>query len=309
MASAVGANPNGSMAAGMSILPRIHEALELVHSPHSSNQARQEAQQFLEEVKNLDEAPSHGYTLASDKNQAPVIRHYALSLLEHAIKHKWAKYSPEQAGALRDWVLDLSSNISRDDPAYLRNKIAQLWVEVAKRCWADRWMDMDALLVRLWQVPDSAVHKELVLLILETLSDEIFSSDDPVVAEREGLLSKASVEIFTPAKVLLDTFPNREAGPEVRCGDEGWLQRITEFLLNQCLIADLQNDEGLRNCAIRAFAVMFSLMPWVIPNAATATGCVPAMCQGLRASHISVQKVRLPQPYTQPHTDQNLPGG
>jgi exportin-5 len=285
MASAAAVNGGG-----MAILPRIHEALELIHNPHSSNQARQEAQQFLEEVKNLDEAPSHGYTLASDKSQSPVIRHYALSLLEHAIKHKWSKYTPDQAAALRNWVLELSSNISRDDPAYLRNKIAQLWVEVAKRCWADSWMDMDALLVRLWQVPDSAVHKELVLLILETLSDEIFSSDDPVVAEREGVLSKASVEIFTPTKVLLETFPNREAGPEVRCGDEGWLQRITDFL-GQCLAADLQNDEGLRNCAIRAFAVMFSLMPWVIPNAATATGCVPAMCQGLRASHITVQKV------------------
>ncbi|KAK6069200.1 hypothetical protein SCUP234_10848 [Seiridium cupressi] len=287
MAGAEGVN--GNMANGLSILPRIHEALELIHNPRAPNQARQEAQQFLEEVKSLDEAPSHGYTLASDKAQSPVVRHYALSLLEHAIKHKWNKYPQEHQAALRQWVMELSRDISREDPIYLRNKIAQLWVEVAKRCWAGSWMDMDALLVQLWQVPDSAVHKELVLLILETLSDEIFNSDDPAVAVREGLLSRASVEIFTPAAVLLETFPNREAGPEVRCADEGWLGRITQFL-SQCLTGDLQNNEELRNCVVRAFAVLFSLMPWVIPNAATATGCVPAMCQGLRASHIAVQK-------------------
>ncbi|KAK6194258.1 phospholipid:diacylglycerol acyltransferase [Pestalotiopsis sp. IQ-011] len=273
----------------MSVLPQIHEALELIHNPRASNQDRQEAQQFLEQVKNLAEAPSHGYTLASDKNQPPVVRHYALSLLENAIKHKWNKYSEEHQTALRQWVLELAMGVSSNDPGYLRNKIAQLWVEVAKRSWVEPWMDMDNLLVQLWMVPDSAVHKELVLLILETLSDEIFNSDDPAVTAREGLLSRASVEIFTPAAVLLETFPNREAGPEVRSGDEGWLGRITQ-LLSQCLAGDLQNNEELRNCAVRAFAVLFSLMPWVIPNAATATGCVPAMCQGLRASHMAVQK-------------------
>jgi exportin-5 len=284
------ADANGVGGGSMSILPKIHEALQLVHSPYSSNESRHEAQQFLEEVKNTDEAPSHGYTLASDKSQAPVVRHYALSLLEHAIKHQWTKYTEPQATALRNWVLELSRNVSREDPTYLRNKIAQLWVEVAKRSWAAEWMDMDTLLVQIWQVPDSAVHKELVLLILETLSDEIFNGDDAVVAVREGVLSKASVEIFTPVAVLLETFPNRQAGPDVRCGDDGWLRRITE-LLGQCLLGDVQNNEELRNCAVRGFAVMFSLMPWVIPNAATSTGCVPIMCQGLRASHVSVQKV------------------
>ncbi|KAI0121639.1 armadillo-type protein [Xylariales sp. AK1849] len=288
MAMAGAAGMNGDSADSMSILPKIHEALQLIHNPLSPNQARQEAQHFLEEVKDTDEAPSHGYTLASDKTQSPVVRHYALSLLEHGIKHKWRKYTEPQATALRNCVLDLSQNISREDPAYLRNKIAQLWVEVAKRSWAAEWTDMDALLVQLWLVPNSPVHRELVLLILETLSDEIFSSDDNVVAEREGALSKASVEIFTPASVLLETFPNREAGPDVRCGDEGWLGRISSFL-DEYLSGDTRN-ETLGPCVVRAFAVLFSLMPWVIPNAATATGCVPVMCQGLQASDIAVQK-------------------
>jgi exportin-5 len=283
---------NGSGASDMSILPKIHEALQLVHSPYSANETRQQAQQFLEEVKNTDEAPSHGYTLASDKTQSPVVRHYALSLLEHAIKHQWAKYTEPQATALRNWVLHLAQGISRDDPSYIRNKIAQLWVEVAKRSWAADWMNMDALLVQLWQVPDSVVHKELVLLILETLSDEIFNGDDAVVAVREGVLSKASVEIFSPAAVLRESFPNRQAGPSVRYGDEGWLSRINT-VLNQILSGDVQNNEELRNCAVRGFAVLFSLMPWVIPNAATASGCVPVLSQGLRASNISVQKVSL----------------
>ncbi|KAK8131043.1 Protein MSN5 [Apiospora sp. TS-2023a] len=284
----------GTVANGMAVIPRIQEALQLVHNPYSNNDTRQEAQRFLEEVKDSEEAPFHGYTLAADKAQSPVVRHYALSLLEHAIKHKWAKYTPDQAVALRNWVLELSRSISREDPVYLRNKIAVLWVEVTKRSWAneDGWMDMDTMLVQLWQVPDSAVHKELVLLILETLSDEIFNGDDAVVAIREGILSKAAVEIFTPAAVLVEHFPERKAGPNVRCGEEGWLGRIT-VLLRQCLVMDLQNNADLRSCAVRAFAVLYSLMPWVVPYAATATGCVGVMCDGLRAPHLAVQKAAL----------------
>ncbi|KAI5854087.1 ARM repeat-containing protein [Durotheca rogersii] len=276
----------------MSILPEIHGALEIIHSPFSSNDSRKDAQIFLENVKDNEKASYYGFRLAIDKTQPPVVRHYALSLLEHAIKHRWAEYTDSQAVALRSCVLELSRNVSRDDPAYLRNKIASLWVEVAKRSWADDWMDMDSLLVQLWRVPDSAVHKELVLCILEMLSDDIFAGDDAVVAVREGVLSKASVEIFTPTAVLTETFPNRQAGPDVRCGDEGWLGRVTE-LLRHCLSGDVQHHPELRSCAIRALAVIYSLMPWIVPNAVTATRCVEVMCEGLRAPHIEVQKACL----------------
>ena len=197
------------------LLPRIHEALELVHSSQSSNESRQQASIFLDEIKANDEAPYHGFTLASDKTQQPVVRHYALSLLEHAIKHKWAEYSEVQATALREWVLQLSQNITPEDPLYLRNKTAQLWVEIAKRSWGAEWLDMDELLVQLWKLPGSVVHKEFVLFVLETLSDEVFNGEDTVAALREGALSKACVEIFTPAIVLTEAFPNRQAGTPV----------------------------------------------------------------------------------------------
>ena len=271
---------------------RIFSALKIVHDPYSTNQARQEAQSFLENVKALDEAPSHGFALASDKNQSPIIRHYGLSLLEHAVKHKWAEYSQEQAQYLRGWVLQLSETVAKQDPSYLRSKIAQLWVEVAKRSWLEDWMDMDDLLVRLWQVPDSPAHKELVLQVLEILSEDIFNGDDSIVAMREGVLSKACVEIFTPTSVLADAFPSRQTGSHFRCGDEGWLTRVSQFL-NECLGGDIQNNEDIRACAVRALGVLYSLMPWAIPKAIDLASCVPFLCNGLAAPSVAVQKVWL----------------
>ncbi|RAL64721.1 hypothetical protein DID88_001752 [Monilinia fructigena] len=196
------------------LLSQIHEALELVHN----------------NIKAEDEAPYHGFTLASDKSQQPVVRHYALSLLEHAIKHKWTAYSEAQASALRLWIIQLSENLAQEDPLYLRNKTAQLWVEVAKRSWGSEWTDMDKLLVRLWELPGPVVHKEFVLFVLETLSDEVFNGEDAVTVLREGALSKACVEIFTPAVVLSEAFPNRQLGTVLRHGGEGWLVRIGALL-------------------------------------------------------------------------------
>ncbi|KAL0939459.1 nuclear import and export protein [Colletotrichum truncatum] len=274
------------------VISQIHQALEAVHNPYSSNDARRDAQSFLENIKGVDEAPFHGFTLASDKSQSPVVRHYALSLLEYAIKQRWAEYNEEQSTTLRGWVLELCRNLSKDDPLYIRNKTAQLWVEIAKRCWGSEWMDMDELLLRLWQIPDSAVHKELVLFVLETLSDEVFNGDDAVVAMREGVLSRSCVEIFTPAAVLREAFPNRTAGPEVRYGDEGWLSRVAEFL-NQCLQGDAQNDDQIRSCAVKSLSVFHSLMPWAIPKAVAIANCVPVMCRALATPEVSIQKASL----------------
>ena len=283
---------SGNINGGDPVLSRIHEALNIVHSPYSANQSRQEAQSFLESVKTLQEAPQHGFTLALDKSHAPILRHYGLSLLEYAVKHKWSDYSPEQAEYLRGWILQLSRSVSKDDALYIRTKIAQLWVEVAARCWAAEWMDMDELLVQMWQVPDSAVHKELVLQILETLSDEVFTGDSPIFAVRETVLSKACVEIFTPAAVLVDAFPNRQEGPVVRCGDEGWLRRIGLFL-DDCLNGDLQSYDDLATCAIRSLAVFYSVMPWAIPKAISSAQSVHYICKGLATSHLVVQKASL----------------
>ncbi|KAL1881361.1 hypothetical protein VTK73DRAFT_4368 [Phialemonium thermophilum] len=291
-ATTVGSGGNGLPGSGDSILGRIQEALNTVHTSHSTNQSRQEAQVFLESVRDLPEAPSHGFTLASDKSHSPILRHYGLSLLEHAIRHRWSEYSPEQAQYLREWVLQLAQAVSKPDPQYIRSKIAQLWAEVAARCWAAEWLDMDELLVRMWEVPDSPIHKELVLQILETLSEQVFNAEDTVVAMRSGELSRACVEIFTPAGVLAEAFPNRQAGPAVRFGDDGWLQRVGVFL-DGCLKGDIQSDQDVQSCTLRALAVFYSVMPWAIPKAIAATRCVQYMCTGLASPVVSIQRAAL----------------
>ncbi|KAG9250164.1 armadillo-type protein [Emericellopsis atlantica] len=270
------------------VFSQIRQALEIVHSPQSTNEARREAQDFLEKLKGTSRGPLFGHNLGSDRSQPHIVRHYGLSLLEYSIRYQWSEYGEAQKEALLRWVLELSQTIAQDDPSFLRNKTAQLWIEVAKRSWGAEWMDMDTRLVELWNVPDSPAHKEFVLSVLETLSDEVFTGDDPVVSFREGILSKACVEIFTPTSVLVEVFPNRQAGPEVRHGHEGWLTRIAEFL-KLCISSGLR-DSQTESCAVKCLATMQTQLPWAIPKAIIAADAVEVLCGGLAVQSADVQK-------------------
>lgn len=268
---------------------QILRALEIIHEPRSANALRQNASQYLEEVKSDKEAPYHGFVFASSKSQPAVARHFGLSLLDYAVRHRWADYTIDQRSAVRDWVLELAQGIADDDPSYIRNKIAELWVEIAKRSWVLDWMNMDELLVRLWE--SSGVHKLLVLTILETLSEDIFGHEDTTAGLRGTDLNRACVDIFTPAIVLAEQFPSRETSVNVRYGEEGWLARIGT-LLDWCT-SDGQINETNRAYATRGLSTFKSAISWVIPKALVSTRAVQRVCACLSTSNLSIQMVSM----------------
>lgn len=266
---------------------QILSALEAVHNPRSANSVRKEASRCLEEVRSNDEAPFHGFGLASSKEQPAIIRHYGLSLIEYAVRHRWSEYTPQQSMALRGWVVTLSQGTGNGDPSYISNKIAEIWVEIAKRSWGLDWMDMDETLVHMWD--GLVVQKTLVLTILETLSDEVFGYDDTTAALRGSDLGRACVEIFTPAQVLNEHFPTRETTASTRYGPDGWLSRMAD-LLDYCIRDNSINDDQYL-CAVKTLVTFKSVMGWIIPRALVTTQSVRRICAGLAAANMPIQLV------------------
>lgn len=282
-------NPNGPGDGNPELHKQILRALEIVHNPRSPNAFRQDASRYLEEIRSNEEAPYQGFGLAKAREQPGIVRHYGLSLLDYAIRHRWAVYSPEQAVALRDWVATLADGATKEDPPYIINKIAEIWVEIAKRSWGLEWMDMDELLFSLWN--GSVTQKILVLTILETLSEEIFGNDDTTAALRGSDLNRACVEIFTPANVLTEHFPTRDITVSTRYGTEGWLSRMAE-LLGWC-IGDGRLDEERQSCAVKILVTFKSIISWVVPRSLVTTHSVNRICACLAASNLPIQLVRM----------------
>lgn len=247
----------------------IVRALELIHNPSSTNELRREALTFVESQKQSSAAARNGFLLASQPDNAPLVRYFGLTLLDHVLRH--TSFTATQD--LRGLVLKLAESIRPEDPPYIRNKIPQLWAEIAKRSWGLDWLNMDETLVQFWGA--SLVHKELVLSVLETLSEDIFAREDTVSSLRGTELNRALIEVFTPVSVFQEIYPRRDQHVELRCGSEGWLARICQFL-REC-VENIQGSKQAKDAAIKALATLRSVVVWSIPQAIIYSDCIPAI--------------------------------
>ncbi len=266
----------------------IVRALELIHNPSSTNELRREALQFVESQKGSPSAARNGFLLASRRENDALVRYFGLTLLDHVLRHTSFTATDEIVG-LRDIVLKLAQAIQPEDPAYIRNKIPQLWAEVAKRSWGLDWLDMDERLVQFWNA--SLVHKELVLLVLETLSEDIFYREDTVSSLRGTDLNRTLVEIYTPLAVFEQAHPERDNHVEIRCGNEGWLARICEFL--QDCIGNIQHSKQAKDAALKALANFKSVLVWSIPRAIHLSGCVQSIARAFTCNDEQVLLVSI----------------
>jgi exportin-5 len=274
----------GKSPASAAYLDQISQALSATLDPRVTNDIRQQALQFLEQVKTEHNAPRYGFTLAEDFNQNAAIRYYGLQLLEYAVKYRWAKYDAKQTEQLRLWVKCLAGSIRQQDETYIRNKIAQLWVDVAKRCWAEEWMDMDQLLFTLWEksVEEKGfANKVFVLYVMEMLSEDICNREDSIAGLRLDVLGSALNEVMIPEALYEEHLKTRGKSAEVRAGREGWLTRICEFF-GQCVKnirmgGDQAMVKNMEGAAVKALNALRPTMAWVSLKAVLETNCVDCL--------------------------------
>jgi exportin-5 len=264
----------------------ILHALELIHSPTSDNDIRREATEFLNQQKDADEAYRPGFHLAADHGRPPIVRHFGLSLIEHTIRLKWHDLTDDQTAQVRGWTMELAHNISEADPPYIRNKVAQLWVELAKKSWAIDWLDMDQVLLALWG--ENLTSKELVLTILENLSEDTFAREDSAAALRGQELNTALVGIFTPAAQFAGGLVVGKTSIRLRANDEGWLARVVEFIQESVLNASTRQ---VRVCLTKALATLRSALSWMMLPAIVSTHALPAICTSLSVQDTDVLMV------------------
>lgn len=277
---------NGKAEAAAEVIAQVLKALEVVHNPQSTNEYRQAASSYLEAAKSSPQAAEHGFLLGRDKNQPGPLRHYGLSLLEGTICYRWHTIGDERLEDLRKNILVLAKEFGSNEPLYLGNKIAQLWAELAMRIWPSTWKDMDEDLLAVWNI--SLPGKNIVLSVLETLSEEIFAREAAIASIRGSELSKACFDLFGPSGY---TGPSSRASTAE--GDQkkpGWLQKTCEFI-RWALASDYGSDRDLKIALLKAISSIKAAMSWSIPCTIEHAGCVSTLCEALMARDIVIQMV------------------
>jgi exportin-5 len=250
----------------------ILQAIEAVYNPRSTNDVRHAANELLENTKSSPEARELGFNLAFDPSKDPTLRHYGLTLLDYHTRYVWDGYDEDMEAVLRDCIVKLAQGVRKEDPTYLRNKVAHLWTVFAKRSWATYWMNMDEQLVQLFEA--SEAHREVVLYVLQTLAEDVFSRDDTLAATRGEVLAAGCIEIFTPEALMLDKNVSKTGHAiNVRYGTEGWLQRLCTFLE-----WSLGNDH---TAAVKTLDTVGSALSWVPSATIAATSSIVPVCRAV----------------------------
>lgn len=215
---------------------QIISALEVIYSPKSTNEDRLNSQRFLDTVKLQDESPFWGYEIALNHVDNYIVKHYGLGLLSHAISHNWQTYDSQKKIALRKWVMELNYRVTEQDPRYIKEKLAYLWAEVAKRSWGEvlkggeatdelleeSWVSMDANLRELWNINQAS--RELSLAIFRILFEDVFLLDDMVVLKRATVIQPLCVMVLCPVDIFATKYNFTEKWPLFKASNEGWFQ-------------------------------------------------------------------------------------
>ena len=221
---------------------QVVAALEVIYDPKSDNAKRLDAQKFLDEVKEREESPFWGYEIALNNPQNSILKHFGLGLLVNALKKNWSGYDEEKRMALRKWIIELNYRVQPNDPRYIREKLAFLWVEIAKRIWgealkveepteeqlAESWVDMDRCLTELWQMNEAS--RELVLIIFRTLFEDTFLLEDVAVLKRLPIIQPLCIMIVCPMDVFSVKYKYSGKWEMFKSNPEGWFALFTSEL-------------------------------------------------------------------------------
>ncbi|KAF9298543.1 Exportin-5 [Linnemannia elongata] len=285
-----------------SILRNLLCALETINNAATTNNARQQAQEYCETLKRDPAGPLYGYYLAHKDNQQPdIVRHFGLSLIENTARYKWsdASLTPELKEQIRMNVMALASEgilPMMTEKQFIKEKVASLFVEVVKREWPGAWDDMDVFLRQMFYKDETT--REMSLFILRSLCEDVCIYDDPVAGLRKKDLRAGLLVIMSSEAILREHYPDGVKGhkDEVTLmvgeqGNDGWLSRLSvllQELLPRCQTeAKTPADEKI---AVAALRTLSATLDWVISSSVSSTSIVPLICQ---ATLSPSEKIRL----------------
>ncbi|EDO35677.1 predicted protein, partial [Nematostella vectensis] len=97
---------------------------------------------FIENFKNnLERCLTTGFRLFSKENSA-MVRHIGLQLMEHSVKFNWGSMQQNDCAVFKQRVMSLLVNGTKpmsEEPYHLKESLARLVAEVAKREWPQSW--------------------------------------------------------------------------------------------------------------------------------------------------------------------------
>ncbi|CAG8543462.1 378_t:CDS:10 [Acaulospora morrowiae] len=290
------------------VLAKIVQALNIIHSPHVSNEERIEAQKYCNTIKDYPYAPHYGQFLATKNNgQSDIVRHFGLQLIENSVRFHWNNYDQSEREQIKQYVIDLVQQGTHDiltEKLFIKEKLAKLLANIVKLEWPIRWTDMDQLLHNLYIAGPTT--QELVLIIFRCLAEEIDLRDSLTCI----VGSSSALQAKYPDGVKNDS--SRAGELTIMQGEpnnEGWLVRWIRSL--EQLITEWQYQSPTllihERLAIATINAITTHVEWIFAKAIveantvlTLTNCLLSDCYGIKMEAIECLSVVLSRTFQTP---------
>ncbi|CCG81825.1 Uncharacterized protein C328.01c [Taphrina deformans PYCC 5710] len=259
----------------------VIQALEVIHSPTSSNPERASAQAHLDQL-NADRNASCFFGFELAKQHQDIVRHFGLNLLGRCISKDWSSFNPAEKTQIKDWVLTLCFEGLRDvgETNFILEKLAVLVVDIAKREWLQTWTDFDDVLQIMWTKTQST--RSICLKVLTDLIEDVFLNDDPVAGLRSPLLSAGLITIMTSTAVVNAFYASHPLslvhGVQLKPDSQGWLRRLSEEL-----------ERGTDDQALPILQVLRVTLSWVITKAIIDAQIMQRVCVALTNHNVRIR--------------------
>eukprot|EP00127_Corallochytrium_limacisporum_P004883 Clim_evm27s191 gene=Clim_evmTU27s191 len=258
----------------------LRQAISTLQDGRAGNQQRIEAIKYCEAFKDnssvADVLPYCLDILDKSQGRSHADRHFALQVLLHIVQHRWNDDCTQQEKSdLKDISLKLLANQVYDilnEAVYVKEKMAQLVVEIAKREWPQQWPYLFGDLMKIAESGDTQV--ELVLITLRTLAEDI-------VIYNEGMKERRRKELIT-------SLTNEVEGVFgfVRNLLERWVSEYEACNGNAARIHNLRVPIMLASASLDLITAFIN---WVPFSAIYNNRVIPLMCDILRESELRLR--------------------
>jgi hypothetical protein len=170
------------------------QALTAVYEPTSTNERRQEAYHYLEQVK---AAPPETSLQIAEQLIRPELpdraRHFGLALVGVVIEKHWRRedFSTQKA-QIKQLILTMMARGTKpltEEPGFIKEKLCGLLSAVGCREWPQRWPEMFEQIFELGSMGHT--QAELALISLRLVGEEIMEFNDNLDGKRRSDLSQA----------------------------------------------------------------------------------------------------------------------
>ena len=167
------------------LFQRVISAVFCSINPNTSNNDKQYALNFLEDLK--ENHPLISLTigfelLKQQNNNQSLLHHYGIHLIESIIKYKWTSLKSDERNLVKEqlFLLIKSSSLNSNfmEPIYIRNALAKCLIEMIKRdCFEKVNTTLDEIVLMtqsFGQIEENnSTQLELILLVYRFLNEEL----------------------------------------------------------------------------------------------------------------------------------------